>query len=89
MLQFLQAAKLVLSLVPEIANIILMLEKTLPQAGIGTEKLTALRAILTAAYAGIDLVWGSIELIVKTLVGLWNEKGWPIEKELPPPALPE
>ena len=85
-MQILQMVKLVLSIVPEIANIIIMLERTLPQAKVGTEKLTALRAILVATYDGIGSVWGSIEIIVGVLVSLWNKFGWPAEKA---PELPE
>ena len=87
-MQILQMVKWVLSIVPEIANIIVMLEKTLPQAKVGTEKLAALRGILLAAYEGIDLVWGSIEKIVKVLVALWNKCGWPVEEEAPQPPAP-
>ena len=86
-MRILQMVKWVLSIVPEIANIIVMLEKTIPRSKVGTEKLAALRGILLASYEGIDLVWGSIEKIVKVLVALWNKCGWPVEEEAPqPPA---
>jgi hypothetical protein len=89
MVQILQMVKLVLGIVPEIVTIILMLEKTLPQAGIGTEKMAALRAILTGAYEGIGAVWGSIEVIVNTFVSMFNKHGWPEEKETPTVASPK
>lgn len=85
-----QLIKLALSLVPEIVNIILMLEKVLPQANIGTEKMTALRKILLAAYEGLGSIMPSIEIFVNIFVELFNKFGWPDKKEEVPvvPVVP-
>lgn len=67
---------LILQLLPLLINTIKLIEDTIPEAGEGEKKLTAIRGILEAADAGITNIWPSVEKTIKTLVVLFNGTTW-------------
>lgn len=82
MFKFLETVKLVASLYPILLQTVKALEEALPEAGNGQVKLEMLKATLQGAYENIenakvrfDEIWPSINLVVSTIVSLYNTLG--------------
>lgn len=70
-----QTVLTILQLIPSIIKVIQAIEEALPQAGIGAEKLAAIRQMLEVMYEGITDLWPTIEKIIAILVTLFNKTG--------------
>ena len=78
-MNFLQIAKLILSLFPLLLQAIDTLEEAMPQAGQGQAKLAVIKAALESASqvategAGLfNTIWPSVQSVVSALVNLRN-----------------
>jgi hypothetical protein len=70
-----QTLLLVVQLIPALISLIKAIEEALPIAGIGAEKLAAIRAIIEATYDGAKAIWPTIETVIGIIVGLFNKTG--------------
>lgn len=70
-----QTVLTILQLIPSIIKVIQAIEEALPQAGIGAEKLAAIRQMLEVTYQGITDVWPILEKVISILVDLFNKTG--------------
>jgi hypothetical protein len=75
-----QTVLLILQLVPAVIKVIQAIEEALPQAGIGAEKLAAIRQMLEVAYTGVKEVWPILEKVIAILVELFNKTGVFVKK---------
>ena len=66
---------LVLKLLPAIIGAIKALEEGLSGAGLGAQKLDALRQILELTDSSVKNLWPTIEGVVKVVVNLFNVTG--------------
>lgn len=66
---------LVVQMIPALITLVKELEAALPKAGVGAEKLSAVRQIVEAAFEGALEVWPVVEKVVGALVGLFNATG--------------
>jgi hypothetical protein len=70
-----QTVLIILQLIPALIKVIQAVEEALPQAGIGSEKLAAIRQMLEVTYAGVKEVWPILEKVIAILVDLFNKTG--------------
>ena len=70
-----QTLILILQLIPLLIEVIKAVEKALPAAGYGSEKIEAVRKIMETSYAGIAEAWPTIEKIIGIIVELFNKTG--------------
>ncbi len=75
-----QTVLLILQLVPAVIKVIQAIEEALPQAGIGAEKLAAIRQMLEVTYSGVKEVWPVLEKVIAILVDLFNKTGVFVKK---------
>lgn len=66
---------LVIQIVPALIQLIKSIEDILPNAGLGTDKLEAVRKIIEATYEGAAEIWPTIEKVIGVLVALFNKTG--------------
>lgn len=66
---------LVIQMVPALIELIKALENALPIAGIGGEKLAAVRKIIEATFDGAQEIWPVVEKVISVLVDLFNATG--------------
>ena len=66
---------LILQIVPALIAVVKALEEAAGQAGIGKEKLSAVRQILEAAYEGVSDIWPYLEKIIAVVVSFFNAVG--------------
>ena len=66
---------LILQIVPALIAVVKAIEEAASQAGIGKEKLEAVRQILEAAYSGVSEIWPYLEQIIGVVVGFFNAVG--------------
>jgi hypothetical protein len=66
---------LIVQLVPALISLIKAIEEALPAAGLGAEKLAAIRKILEAAFEGASEVWPVVEKVISVIVSLFNNTG--------------
>ena len=66
---------LILQMIPALIGVITALETAAPEGGKGSEKLAAVKEIMSVLYDDLHLMWEPIEKIVGILVGLFNKLG--------------
>jgi hypothetical protein len=81
-MKFLEAARLVLSLVPTLIAAVRAIEDALPDGGNGALKLEAVRGLLQSAYETatdqvqkFETVWPTLKRAIDVIVGLFNSVG--------------
>ncbi len=83
--QFLSTAKIIIQLVPFIAEAIKAAEQVFSEPdGKGSEKLKIVRVILQTAYASLDDIWEPVQKIIAVIVSAYNATGF--FKTSTPPA---
>lgn len=70
-----QVLLLIVQLIPALISLIKAIEEALPAAGLGAEKLAAVRKIIEAAFEGAKEAWPIIEKVIGILVSLFNSTG--------------
>lgn len=82
MTKFLELVKLIAALYPILMQTIKSLEEAMPDAGQGAQKLEILKGTLAAAYTKLDdakmkfeEVWPTIQMVVSTIVTVFNNTG--------------
>lgn len=82
MLQIIQIARLVLSLLPLILDTVRAIEAALPEGGQGKAKLAMIRETLAGVFETVgdatttfEQVWPALERTVGAVVGLFNTVG--------------
>ena len=70
-----QVLLLIAKLIPALIALIKAIEEALPMAGMGSEKLAAVRKIIEAAFEGASEAWPIIEKVISIIVGLFNQTG--------------
>lgn len=83
-MKFIEAAKLILSLLPVLIQAIKAAEEAIPGQGKGEAKLAMIRGILEVAYASagdmtakFDTIWPTIKAAIDTVVKTLNTlKAW-------------
>lgn len=71
----LSTTTLIISLAPQILELIKVIEAAIPQNGAGKAKIEFLRTVLTEAIPNIQEIWGTVEKIVSAAVKLYNTTG--------------
>ena len=66
---------LIVQLIPALISLIKAIEDALPAAGLGAEKLAAVRKIIEATFEGASEIWPTIEKVIGVLVSLFNSTG--------------
>lgn len=66
---------LVIQIIPALIQLIKGIEDVLPNAGLGADKLKAVREIIEAAYEGASEIWPVLEKVISVLVALFNKTG--------------
>jgi hypothetical protein len=81
-MQFIQTARLILSLLPLILEAVKAVEAALPEGGLGAQKLGLVRQTLQAAFdiaddgfASFEKIWPALEKTVTAVVGVFNTAG--------------
>jgi hypothetical protein len=81
-MQFIQTARLILTLLPLILEAVKVIEAALPESGRGAEKLALIRAALESAFATaadtvgtFEQIWPALQSTVAAVVGLFNSVG--------------
>lgn len=72
----LQAITTVIGLIPTIIAVIKAIEEAIPGAGVGEQKLAAVRGILEIADDSVKNMWPQIEGTITALVKLFNGTIW-------------
>lgn len=62
-------------LVPTLIAAIRAIEEAIPAGGLGVEKLSAIKAIMSAASDNVEKYWPIIEKTIGVLVSLFNKTG--------------
>lgn len=82
MSQAIAIIKLVAALIPAIIALMKAIEEALPQAGIGAEKLSIIRAAFEGLYNAaadslpdIEKTWAVVQTVINALVALFNKTG--------------
>jgi len=70
-----QVLLLIAQLIPALIAMIKAIEEALPIAGMGSEKLAAVRQIIETAFEGAKETWPVIEKVIGILVTLFNSTG--------------
>jgi hypothetical protein len=63
---------IILQLVPTILELIKAVETEIPDSGKGSEKLTFVKEVITAAYPQVVEIWGLVDKIITAAVNLYN-----------------
>lgn len=66
---------LIVQMIPALITLVKELEAAMPKAGVGAEKLAAVRKIVEASFDGAMEIWPVVEKVIGTLVGLFNSTG--------------
>lgn len=66
---------LVVQLIPALISLIKAIEDALPAAGLGAEKLAAVRKIIEATYEGAAEIWPTLEKVISAIVSMFNAVG--------------
>lgn len=81
-MQFIQTARLILSLLPLILEVVRAVEAALPEGGLGAQKLALVRQTLQAAFdvaedsfGSFEKLWPALERTVTAVVGVFNTAG--------------
>lgn len=82
MLNFIEIAKAVFSLLPAIVAGIKAIEEAIPGQGLGEQKLATFRAVLESVYQTVgavsqpfESIWPAIQKVIAVLVPLLTKKG--------------
>jgi hypothetical protein len=81
-MQFIQTARLILSLLPLILEAVKAVEAALPEGGLGAQKLALVRQTLQAAsdiaddgFDNFEKVWPALEKTIGAVVAMFNKTG--------------
>jgi hypothetical protein len=69
--------RLCISLLPEIRNLVVQVEKLFPEGGSGSHKLAVIRGILDPVVEHMDGAWDVVENIIASIVTMFNAMEWP------------
>ena len=82
MTAFFTIIKLIITILPLIIDLIKALESALPQAGLGSDKLSVVRTVFESAYSvadetlpEIEKTWGIVQKVINAVVALFNKTG--------------
>jgi len=71
-----QQLKLIVQILPTLIELIRSIEAVLPEAGIGKQKLQFVRELIQSVAPELLDAWPTIEKVVATIVGLFNQLGF-------------
>lgn len=80
-MQFIELAKLLLSLLPAIIQAVTAIEAAMPEGGNGAAKLAMVKSALETAYeysgkiGDLGAIWNPVEKVIGAIVGTFNSTG--------------